>query len=74
MGLMREEGVYSKRRLTRSIASGGVRGLNTWEGRVKDKGEVRGMNVREGALESYIASSDGVLCLESTLIHNSNVL
>ena len=30
MGLMREEGVYSKSRLTRSIASGGVRGLNTY--------------------------------------------
>ena len=32
MGLMREDGVYSRRWLTRSIASGGVRGLNTqWE-------------------------------------------
>jgi len=32
MGLMQEEGLYSKSRLTRSIASGGVRGLNTWSG------------------------------------------
>ena len=40
MGLMREEGVYSKRRLTRSIASRGVRGLNTWGGGGGGGGEI----------------------------------